>query len=135
MDFFSGKKGRKKKSLENGQPSSQSVRNRSGKKICLLFRASNRPLDGVKCKKKWSKNTFFGVWTRFWTLNFQDLSGFFRWRVNISKWAKKFIYRKLGSLFPGNERNFWPKIFSDRRRRFLGNLFAPTTPPRGGGGG
>ena len=40
--------------------------------------------------KKVVKNTFFGVWTRFWTLNFQDLSGFFRWRVNISKWAKNF---------------------------------------------
>ena len=59
MDFFFREKGSEKKSLENGQPGSQSVRNRSGKKICLLLWASNRPLDGVKGRKV-VKNTFFG---------------------------------------------------------------------------
>ena len=60
MDFFSGKKGRKK-SLQNGQPGSQSVRNRSGKKICLLLWASNRPLDGVKGQKVVKKHVFWGL--------------------------------------------------------------------------
>ena len=38
---------------------SQSVRNRSGNNICILLRASNRPLDGVKGQKV-VKNTFLG---------------------------------------------------------------------------
>ena len=37
--------------------------------------------------KKWSKNTFFGVWTPRGGLNYQVPLRFFRWRVNISKWA------------------------------------------------
>ena len=58
------KKLKKIKMVKNGQPSSQNVRNRLGNNICPHFRASNRPLDGVKGQKV-VKNTFLGVWARF----------------------------------------------------------------------
>ena len=49
-----------KKSLQNGHPDSQNARNRSGNKICLLLRAPNRPLDGVKGQKVVKNPRFFG---------------------------------------------------------------------------
>ena len=55
------KKLKKSKSVKNGQQSSQNARNRSGKKICILLRASNRPLDGVKCEKVVKKHVFWGL--------------------------------------------------------------------------
>ena len=58
--FFARKRVEKKKSLQNRQPSSQSVRNRLGNNICLHFRASNRPLDGVKGQKVVKKHVFLG---------------------------------------------------------------------------
>ena len=86
--------------------------------------------------KKWSKNTFLGGLDPVLGPKFPGPLGFFRWRVNISKWAKKFVYRKLGSLFPGNERNFWPKkIFGSAPPVSRYFVCSDTTPEGGGGGG
>ena len=73
--------------------------------------------------KKWAKPAFFlGLDPKIGS-KFSGPLGFFRWRVNISKWVKIFQYHKLGSLFPGNERNFWPKKFPIHATGALRSLF------------
>ena len=124
--IFSGKKGRKKY-LQNRQPSSQSVRNRLGNNICFHFRASNRPLDGVEVKK-WSKPRFWGVWARFWTLNFPEKSEESSSRVNISEVARS--NGKFCTWY--NFQKKWPKNSGIGPTSFSQNQWAQSTPEKGG---
>ena len=99
MDFFPGKKGRKK-SLQNGQPSSQNARNRSGDNFVFCC-GPQIDLWTELSVKKWSKNTFLGVWTRFWTLNFAEKSAEMSSRVNISELARSYGKRQWEVLYLG----------------------------------
>ena len=49
--------------------------------------------------EKWSKNTFLGVWTRFWTLNFAEKSDESSSRVNISELARSYGKREWEVLY------------------------------------
>ena len=48
--------------------------------------------------KKWSKNTFLGVWTRFWTLNLPEKSEESSSRVHISELARSYGKRSKLAL-------------------------------------